>query len=98
MAKRQIIISNTAQADRLHILNFWIQHNKSTVYSIKLDAKFKEAFDYLQRYPLLGVSTNYPNVYAYVILNYKIFYQISGNIIFILRIWDSRQDPKRLNL
>lgn len=98
MVKRQVILSNSAQLDRLNILNFWIQNNKSATYSKKLDSKLREAFNYLQKYPLLGVATIFPDVYAYVILNYKIFYQVHSNTIYILRIWDVRQNPDSISL
>lgn len=98
MAKWQVVLSNTSQLDRLNILNYWLVNNKSASYSRKLDAKFIEVFNNLKEYPLLGVSTIYPDVRAFVILNYKIFYQIRGNVIFIIRIWDTRQNPNTLKL
>jgi plasmid stabilization system protein ParE len=98
MAKWKVVLSNSAQLDRLNILNYWFVNNKSAAYSRKLDAKFKEVFNNLQEYPLLGVSTNFPDVRAFVILNYKIFYQTKGNVILILRIWDTRQNPETLKL
>ncbi|TVQ00684.1 MAG: hypothetical protein EA359_15435 [Balneolaceae bacterium] len=37
--------------------------------------------------------TNYRDVYAKIVLDYKIFYRIKSDEIQILRVWDTRQHP-----
>lgn len=38
----EIILSNRAQQDRIEILQYWINRNKSNVFSIKLNEIFIE--------------------------------------------------------
>jgi len=53
MAKKEIIWSLRAQQDRLEILEYWINHNKSTLYSEKLHKLFNEATKLISEQPNL---------------------------------------------
>jgi len=95
MAK-QIIWSIRAQNDRKDILKYWIQRNKSQKYSRKLARLFKEAVKLVANYPEIGKSTDDKYVRIKLVRDYLIVYEISEKRIFILTIWDSRQDPGKL--
>jgi len=41
--------------------------------------------------------TEFKDVYVVLVKEYKIFFRENDGTIFILRIWDVRQDPNRLN-
>jgi plasmid stabilization system protein ParE len=92
MAK-EIIWSEQAISDRKNILTYWILKNQSTLYSIKLDALFREAVKLLSEYPFIGKSTDIKNIRAKKVRDYFIFYQENGNQIHIVSIWDTRQNP-----
>ena len=96
MAKKEIIWSLRAQQDRIEILDYWIERNKSKTYSEKLFKLFQESSKIISEYPEIGKPTNIENVRVKVIRDYLMVYEVRSDKIEILLIWDSRQDPSRL--
>jgi toxin YoeB len=95
MAK-QIVWSLQAQADRKKILNFWRLKNKSNTYSKKLNQLFKESIRIVADFPQIGKYTNDVNARIKIVKDYLIIYEETSDQILILTIWDSRQDPDKL--
>lgn len=94
---KEVIWSKRAQNDRKEIFTYWNNRNKSNVYSIKLNELFKKAIYLISEYPQLGKHTNNKNARIKVVKEYLIIYEIDeNNRLLILSIWDSRQNPKRL--
>jgi len=96
MAK-QIRWTNQAKADRIGILDYFRKRNGSTAYSKKLNKVFIGEIDNISKHPHLGRKSNSANVRVKVSGNYNILYMIDGETIFILRLWDTRQNPIKLN-
>lgn len=82
--------------DRFEIYRFWIEKNKSDSYSEKLELLFNEAAKLLSEFPEIGTETDFPGLRIKVIRSYKLFYLNQPDKIQILRVWDSRQDPRSL--
>ena len=97
MAKR-IIWSKRAQNDRKQIFQFWIEHNKSKSYSLKLNHLFKEAVKLLAVHPTIGIQSNYEDVRTKLVRDYRIFYEVKGDSIHILTIWDCNRDLTNIKL
>lgn len=95
MAKK-VIWSKKAQEDRITILQYWIKNNQSNTYSIKLFSDFNACVDLIEQYPRLGKATNRPDTRILVIYDYWIIYVIKTNSIIVARIWDVRQNPRKL--
>ncbi len=95
MAKR-IIWSRQAQNDRINILEFWIDHNQSPTYSIKLNQLFKEAVKLIAKFPDIGKPTDMENVKGKIVRDYYIYYEVKGDALHILTVWDTRQNPDEL--
>jgi len=97
MAKK---ISWTPRAllDRLEILEYWSNRNKSKVYSKKLYELFASNIKLVAKNPELGKTTEFPSVRVIIVTNYLIYYNIGDNDIEILTIWDTRRDPKKFKL
>jgi plasmid stabilization system protein ParE len=95
---REIIITQLADDDKNEILAYWKKRNKSNVYSKKLNNLFINAINYISEHPLLGKKTTMENVRFRIVSNYFIYYQYNLSTLFILRIWDSRQNPDDLHL
>lgn len=91
---RQIIWTERAQKERIEILTFWNNHNKSSIYSKKLNELIKESLKLICRHPFLGKPTNKENVRVKILKDYLIIYEITLNEIVVLSIWDSRQNPE----
>jgi toxin YoeB len=95
MAKR-IIWSERAKADKRRILTYWRRRNKSNVYPKKLNRIFKESILAIGSSPFSGKRTNYTNAKVKIVRDYKVFYDETETTIEILTIWDTRQDPDKL--
>ena len=96
MAKKEVIWSLRAHQDRLWILEYWIDRNKSKVYSEKLYELFNSAIDIISVYPEIGKPTNKPRVRAKIVRHYLIVYEVQSEFVDILTIRESQQDPKKL--
>jgi addiction module RelE/StbE family toxin len=95
MAK-EVIWSLRAQNDRKEILDYWRQRNKSSTYSKKLNELFKESIKIILDFPQIGKVTDDTKARVKVVRDYLIIYEETETQIFILTIWDSRQDPEKL--
>lgn len=89
----QVVWTERALRERKEILSFWIDHNDSKDYSTKLNSLFKEATQLIKSHPYIGQPTDIDNIRVKIIRDYLMFYEISHENIYILTIWDSRQDP-----
>ena len=96
MAKKKIVWSLRAQQDRIEILDYWIDRNKSKTYSEKLFKLFQESSKIISEHPEIGKPTSMENVRVKVVRDYLMVYEVKLDKIEILLIWDSRQDPNRL--
>lgn len=94
---REVIWSPLARNKRKQILKFWIEHNQSATFSLKLNQLFKEAELLIAKYPNIGKPTDIRNVRIKVVREYALFYELSQDKIYILTIWDSRQNPEKLS-
>lgn len=97
MAKKPVIWSVRAQHDRIAILKYWIERNKSKTYSEKLFVLFNQAADLISDHPRIGKPTNYGNVRFKIVRDYLLFYEEMENVIEVLLVWDSRQNPDKLD-
>lgn len=93
---RTVIWTPLAQRKRKEILEFWTERNKSTAYSKKLNSLFKEAAKLLSDHPNIGRRTDFPGVRVKIVRDYLLFYEYTDTKIYVLTVWDSRQDPDEL--
>ena len=94
MAK-EIVWSKRALIERFQILDYWINRNKSSVFSRKLDNLFIQNIELLTHHPFIGKKTNFKQVRIKIVRNYLIFYQIEETKINILSVKDGRQNPSK---
>lgn len=97
MAKK-IVWTQTSIQDRFKIYEFWLNKNKSDLYSEKLEKLFKEATKLLAEFPEIGTQTDFNEVRVKVVRDYKIFYLNLKDSIQIIRVWGTRQNPDDLEL
>lgn len=94
---KQIIWSKRAHNDRIEILNYWNQRNKSKEYSKKLNEIFENTAELISKYPTIGKQTELPNIRFKIVKEYLFTYRDVFESIEILTIWDSRQDPNKFD-
>ncbi|MGV4530344.1 type II toxin-antitoxin system RelE/ParE family toxin [Ornithobacterium rhinotracheale] len=88
--------SNQAQEELFDILDFWINHNKSDVFSKKILVEINKVEKELINQPyFLSIYYSKNNVYKKNLLNNKfsIYYRINNENIDILHFRDNRQKP-----
>ena len=98
MAEREIVWSRNSEIQLQEILEFYIQRNKSNRYSKKLYNKFKENLKLVADKPESGVLTKLEDIRGLIVGDYILFYKILAHKIVVLKVWDSRQDPDKLNI
>ena len=98
MAKRKIIWSPDANLDMLNILEYFYKRNRTKTYSKKLYFKIRKSVRLLSKHPFLGIQTDDENIRNLIEGDYAIFYKLDEETIYILSIWDCRQDPESLTL
>ena len=92
----KIIWSFRAIRDRKEIYSYWIQRNKSDLYSQRLDLLFQRALHLVAAHPTLGKPTNKPKVRIKIVRDYSLIYEIREDSIVLLTIWDTRRNPDKL--
>ena len=98
MVRRRIIWSPRAKRDLFNILDFYLKRNGNKIYSHKLNASLRAAIRLLEKNPELGINTDVNNIRNLIHGDYYVFYEIKVDTIEIITVWDSRQDPEKLNL
>ncbi|WP_340199606.1 type II toxin-antitoxin system RelE/ParE family toxin [Ascidiimonas sp. W6] len=96
MAKRNVIWTRTADIQLIGILEYWVNRNKSNIYSIKLLKLVTERTNQIAKNPELYKKTDFKNIQVASLGNYSIYYKTTENEIIISAFWDNRQDPKKL--
>ncbi len=92
----EIVWTEYALKNKIEIFNYWNDRNKSNEYSIKLNNLIDKRIELLQSFPLIGKLTEYENTRHLVVRDYLIIYKVELEIIYIITIWDSRQNPDTL--
>ncbi|TKC00807.1 type II toxin-antitoxin system RelE/ParE family toxin [Pedobacter cryophilus] len=94
---RKVIWSLRAQQERKHILTYWQTRTKSNIYSKKLNQLFIEAINIISDFPQIGKLTDDQNARIKIVKDYFIIYEYFETQILILSIFDSRQDPAKID-
>ncbi len=94
MAKRTIRWSKEAKVDLINILEFYIERNGSTAYSIKLNKRINHSIQLIAKYPNIGIATDYDSVRALITGDYQIIYEVFDQLILVIMLWDSRRNPE----
>lgn len=93
---RRIRWSRRSQDDRKAIYSYWNEKNQSKAYSKKLNKLFIEAVELLSIHPQLGRKSTEKEVRIKVVKDYLILYKFTDTELWVMAIFDSRQDPEKL--
>lgn len=97
MDEKEIRWSLRAIHDKIDILDYWINKNKSKTYSQKLNKLFDRVLNSTAKNPEAGKKTDYKDIRIRIVTHYLIYYRIQEKYIEVVRIWDSRRNPENLN-
>ena len=92
----KIIWSEKANNDLINILEYWKERNLTNAFSIKLNEIIHKRIELIAQYPKLGKRTRIKDVRVHVVKDYLLFYRIVNKSIYILSVFDGRQDPNKL--
>jgi plasmid stabilization system protein ParE len=98
MDRRKVVWTKNSEIQLHEILEFFTKRNKSGLYSSKLYKKFKAELKTVAKNPELGIKTKLEQIRGLIIDDYILFYEILDDRIIILKVWDCRQDPGKLNI
>ena len=81
-------------------LNFWINHNKSNTYSLKIISEVEKMENLLSENPFIGKRTNYelPVMKIVILRSFYIYYTVSENTVSILAFKATKEDNKKHQL
>lgn len=97
MAKK-IILSLSAEKERLAILEFYFKETGSKQVPTIIFKQINKAIDNISLFPTSGRLIDNQNHRIFVSPPYKIVYRIQEKEIIILHIWDSRRNPDDLKI
>jgi len=86
MSKYKIEWSIEARLDLLDILGFYIERNKSTTFSNKLNSKINRSIKLISQNPVIGIKTEIESVRALITSDYQIIYEIHKGLVVIAMI------------
>lgn len=95
----QVRWTKNALHSQQRILNYWIEHNSSDVYSKKLRKEIKAKEKLICNNPKMGSTSEFVNIkYVLIDKNFSMYYRVKLNFIEIVAFWDNRRDPNYLEL
>ncbi len=91
--------TRSALQDRIKVFEYWNERTQSREYSQQLNTSIEHRVAMIKEYPQAGLATDKPGVRFHIIArHYKLFYKIEKDNAYILRFWDTRQDPEKIKL
>ena len=96
MAKK-IIWSIEAEKDLNRILEFYFYKVQAQSYANRLNSIFEQEIELITKFPNIGKLCYSENLRAKITGHYQIIYENTESVIYILRVWDSRQNPSKLD-
>lgn len=94
----EIIWSPKAKSELIEILEYWVNRNKSNVYSLKINQLIQEQLIFILEFPKIGRKTDIKIVYVKIIIDYLLYYEIEKGNLHVLTIRHGKKNPKTLAL
>ena len=96
----KVLWSSKSEADIQSIYDYYLQFNE--VAAIKMATAFRTKALLLKKNPYIASVepslTGFPKKYRSLITKrkYKLIYTVENDHVFIVRVWDCRQNPEKL--
>ena len=98
MFKRELIWSPQSRIELLEILEFYKKRNGNANYSRKLFARIEAFLELCRVHSFIGKPTDFENVRVLIVDDFLIFYEVEYTKLIVLTIWNSRRNPKDLQI
>ncbi len=93
---RRVIWTKRAQNDRYSIFNYWNKRNRSKAYSKKLNNLFIASIEFVASHPHTGKLTDRNEIRIKFASHFALIYEYNEIELFVLSIFDTRQNPDKL--
>ncbi|WP_312824304.1 type II toxin-antitoxin system RelE/ParE family toxin [Epilithonimonas sp.] len=94
----KIVWTLKAKNELVEILQYWINRNKSNVFSLKLNSLIEAQLNLILEQPKIGRKTDIPNVYIKIIHKYLLYYEFVNGTLYILTIRHGSQNLENVEL
>ena len=95
----QINWTISAARQRVKIVEFWNEHNKSDLYSKKILKETSRIEKMLLLNQYLGIRTNFEGIWRVLVLkNFSLYYIVRKESLEVVGFRDNRRDPNTLDL
>jgi len=98
MANREVVWTRNSEIQLQEILEFFTARNRNEKYSLKLYKKFKSELNLATQNPEIGIKTKLDRIKGLIVGDYILFYEILKDKIMVLKVWDCKQNPEKLNI
>jgi len=98
MAGRQVVWTRNSEIQLQEIIEYFTERNKNGKYSLKLYKKFISELKLAAQNPEIGIKTKLSQIKGLIVGDYILFYEILIDKIMVLKVWDCKQNPKKLNI
>ncbi len=96
MDEVKIVWTTLARRERDAIFDYWNMRNKSNHYSKKLNLIIYQKIDLLKSNPFIGIETDFKPYRILHFENYGLVYRSEEELLYIISVWDNRQNPSKL--
>lgn len=95
---QKIVWTQKAKRELIDILQYWVDRNKSNIFSLKLNSLIESQLNLILEQPKIGRKTDIPNVYIKVIHKYLLYYEFVNDTLYILTIRHGSQNSENIQL
>lgn len=96
MDEVKIVWTTLARRERDVIFDYLNKKNKSNHYSKKLNLIIYQKIDLLKSNPFIGIETDFKPYRILLFENYGLVYRSDEELLYIISVWDHRQNPSKL--
>ena len=96
MDEVKIVWTTLARRERDAIFDYWNKKNKSNNDSKKLNLIIYQKIDLLKSNPFIGIETDFKPYRILLFENYGLVYRSDEELLYIISVWDHRQNPSKL--
>ena len=96
MDEVKIVWTTLARRERDVIFDYLNKKNKSNHYSKKLNLIIYQKIDLLKSNPFIGIETDFKPYRILLFENYGLVYRSEEELLYIISVWDNRQNPSKL--
>lgn len=89
----RVVWTQKAKDEKNQILRYYLERNGNPIYSRILRRHFSQSLELVRVQERIGKLTSRDEIRCLLVLDYSLFYHLSGQDVVVLSVWDNRRDP-----